>query len=96
MKKINKSFGEAFSKASFLKNKYVKLFLYLFLPVLINLALIRDLFEIKANIGLFAALLFRYVREHNIDYLFIVIPIVVMDLLILRCLGVNIWGFIKK
>lgn len=88
MKKLIKSFGEAFSKASFFKKKPVKLFLYLLLPVLINLALIRDLFEIETNIGGFASVIFTFARDHKIDYLLIIIPILVMDVLILYWLGV--------
>jgi hypothetical protein len=157
--KINKSFGEAFSKASFLKivfifiaavvavitfqypfpgpcygctifqragfflfklfgltafllpvliilvlffskvekvEKYLKLALYLWLPVLINLALVRDLLEVDVNLGGIASMIFSFARDHQIDYLLVLIPILAMDLLVLYLLGVNVPGMFKK
>ncbi|MCX6579783.1 MAG: hypothetical protein NT166_06325 [Candidatus Aminicenantes bacterium] len=159
MKKTNKSFGEAFSKASFLKiifailaaviavitfrypfpgpchgcsifqrsvfflfnlfgltafllpvviivvlffskvekvEKYLKLSLYLWLPVLINLALVRDLLEIDPNLGGIASMIFSFARDHQIDFLLVLIPILAMDLLVLYLLGVNVPGMFKK
>ena len=59
----------------FLKNekvrKYLKLSLLLWIPVLINLALVRDLLEIKANIGGFAGLIFTVAHNNKIDFIFI-------------------------
>ncbi|NIM11942.1 MAG: hypothetical protein GTO45_07490 [Candidatus Aminicenantes bacterium] len=84
----------------FLKNekvrKYVKLSLILWLPVLINLALVRDLFEIKVNFAGITKLIFDFARDNRIDFLLIFIPILGMDLLILHLLGVNIFGLFKK
>jgi hypothetical protein len=84
----------------FLKNdkvrRYIKLSLILWLPVLINLALVRDLFEIKVNFSGMAALIFDFARDHRVDFLLIFIPILGMDLLILHLLGVNIFGLFKK
>jgi hypothetical protein len=84
----------------FLKNekvkKYLKLSLLLWIPVLINLALMRDLLEIKANIGGIAGFIFTFARSNKIDFIFIFIPILAMDLLILYLLGVNIPGFFRR
>jgi hypothetical protein len=84
----------------FLKNekvkKYLKLSLLLWIPVLINLALVRDLLEIKANIGGFAGLIFTFAHNNKIDFIFIFIPILAMDLLVLYFLGINIPGFFRR
>ena len=84
----------------FLKNekvrKYLKLSLLLWIPVLINLALVRDLLEIKANIGGFAGLIFTVAHNNKIDFIFIFIPILALDFLILYLLGVNIPGFFRR
>jgi hypothetical protein len=84
----------------FLKNekvrKYFKLSLILWIPVLINLALVRDLLEIKTNIGGIAGLIFTFAHNNKIDFFFIFIPILAMDLLILYFLGVNIPGFLRR
>jgi hypothetical protein len=76
--------------------KYLKLSLLLWIPVLINLALVRDLVEIKANIGGIAGLIFIFAHNNKIDFIFIFIPILALDLLILYLLGVNISGFFRR
>ena len=76
--------------------KYLKLSLLLWIPVLINLALVRNLLEIKANIGGIAGLIFTFAHNNKIDFIFIFIPILAMDLLILYLLGVNIPGFFRR
>jgi hypothetical protein len=76
--------------------KYLKLSLYLWLPVLINLALVRDLFEIDANLGGIASVIFSFARDHQIDFLLVIIPILALDLLVLYLLGVNVPGIFKK
>ncbi|MFC2145734.1 hypothetical protein ACFLRT_00060 [Acidobacteriota bacterium] len=76
--------------------KYLKLSLFLWIPVLINLALVRDLLEIKANIGGIAGLIFTFAHNNKIDFIFIFFPILAMDLLILYLLGVNIPGFFRR
>jgi hypothetical protein len=76
--------------------KFLKLSLLLWVPVLINLALVRDMLEIKANIGGIAWLIFTFAHNNKIDFIFIFIPILAMDLLILYLLGVNIPGFFRR
>ncbi len=76
--------------------KYLKLSLLLWLPVLINLALVRDLLEIETGIGGIAGKIFILAHENRIDFLFIFIPILAMDLFILHLLGVNIPVLFKK
>lgn len=76
--------------------KYLKRSLLLWIPVLINLALVQDLLEIKANIGGIAGLIFAFARNNKIDFIFIFIPILAMDLLVFYLLGVNIPGFFRK
>jgi len=84
----------------FLKNekvkKYLKLSLLLWIPVLINLALVRDLLEIGTNIGGIAGLIFTVAQNNKIDFIFIFIPILALDLLILYLLGIDIPGFFRK
>ena len=76
--------------------KYLKLSLLLWIPVLINLALVRDLLEIGTNIGGIARLIFTVAQNNKIDFIFIFIPILALDLLILYLLGVNIPGFFRR
>jgi len=84
----------------FLKNekvkKYLKLSLLLWIPVLINLALVRELLEIGPNIGGIAGFMFTFAHNNKIDFIFIFIPILAMDFLILYLLGVNIPGFFRR
>jgi len=84
----------------FLKNekvrKYLKLSLLLWIPVLINLALVRDLLEIGTNIGGIAGLIFTFAHNNNVDFIFIFIPILALDLSILYLLGVNLPGFFRR
>ncbi len=84
----------------FLKNekvkKYLKLSLLLWIPVLINLALVRDLLEIGINIGGIAGLIFTFAHNNNVDFILIFIPILAMDLLILYLSGVNIPGIFRR
>lgn len=77
-------------------NKLVKLSLKLWVPILINLALVRELFEIETNIGGLAKEIFDFARQSDIDFLFIFIPIIILDILILFFLGVDIFGLWRK
>jgi hypothetical protein len=76
--------------------KYLKLSLLLWIPVLINLALVRDLLEIGANIGGIAGLIFTFAHNNKIDFIFIFIPILAINLLILYLLGLNIPAFFRR
>ena len=84
----------------FLKNekvkKFLKLTLPLWIPVLINLALVRDLLEIGANIRGIAGFIFTFAHNNKIDFIFIFIPILTLDLLIIYLLGVNLPGFFRR
>lgn len=74
----------------------IKYSLILWLPVLLNLALIRDMLEFKANLGGIAGNMFAALHNHNVDFIFIFIPIVIIDLFILYLLGVDIPGAGKR
>jgi hypothetical protein len=77
-------------------NKLVKLSLKLWPPLLINLALVRELFEIEANIGGLAREIFDFARQYSIDFLVIVILVIALDLLYLWMLGFDVKGLLKK
>lgn len=76
--------------------RYLKLILLLWLPVLVNLALARDLFELETRIGGIAGKIFLYAHENRIDFLFLFIPILALDLFILHLLGADIPGLFRK
>jgi hypothetical protein len=76
--------------------RWFTLSLKLWLPLLINLALIRELFEIETNIGGIAERIFSFARDRNIDFLFVFIVIMALDILCLYLLGVDIKDFFNK
>lgn len=76
--------------------KWLTCSLKLWLPLLLNLALARELFEIETNIGGIAARIFSFARDRNIDFLFVFIVIMVLDIACLWMLGVDIKDFFNK
>jgi len=59
-------------------------------PLLINLALFRELFEIETNIGGIAERIFSFARDRNIDFLFVFIVIMILDIVCFWLLGVDV------
>ncbi len=76
--------------------KFLKFSLLLWLPVLLNLALVRDLFELETRIGGIAGKIFLYAHDNKIDFLFLFTPILALDLFILHLLGVDIPGLFQR
>jgi hypothetical protein len=76
--------------------KYLKLYLYLWMPILLNLALVRHLFEIEGSFEGIARYIFTWAVENKVDFLLLFLPILGMDVIILHLLGLDIVGRIKK
>jgi hypothetical protein len=76
--------------------KILKYSLLIWMPVLLNLALVRDILEIKTNLGGITVNIFTYAHDHRIDFIFILLPIIAINFLVLYLLGVDIPKIFKR